>query len=75
MNSSEKAKEAMRLFRFCDSQVRHDTKLRFEEYMDCLNAIRRDPTGALRCYRAIANSYGGCDGSGMVGNQRKRGRA
>lgn len=29
------------------------------EYTFCLEAIKRDPTGALRCYKAILASYGG----------------
>lgn len=63
MNKSQKINEAKRLFQ----QVYARRNFSAKEYWCCIDAIERDPTGALRCYRAILASYGG-------NNERKSAR-
>jgi hypothetical protein len=55
-NKSRKIKDATKLFWRCFDR---GAPLNLNEALDCVEAIKRDPTGALRCYKAILNSYGG----------------
>lgn len=56
MNKSQKIKEATRLCHIL--WVLGHLDLSFAEYLSCRKTISNDPTGALRSYRALANSYG-----------------
>ena len=53
MTNHDKAIKARHLLFRCLERLRLNTA----EFSCCMDAIDRDPTGALRCYRAIWCSY------------------